>query len=129
MRFLLDTHTLLWALTDPDRLGPRAGEIIADPSTSLFVSAASAWEIATKQRIGKLPEADALVAGYARHLDRLGVSRLAVDEDHALWAGSLRWDHRDPFDRMLAAQAMIESMTLVTDDGAFPGLAGLAVVW
>ncbi|MFF0911922.1 type II toxin-antitoxin system VapC family toxin [Microbacterium enclense] len=129
MRYLLDTHTLLWALTDPTRLGSRAGEVLADPSTTLVVSAASAWEIATKQRLGKLPQADALVAGYSRHLDRLGVERLAIDETHALLSGSLHWGHRDPFDRMLAAQAMIESLTLVSDDAAFDDLPGLAVLW
>jgi len=127
--FLLDTHTLLWALTAPERLGPRSSSVIADPASRLTVSAVSAWEIATKNRIGKLPQADALVGGYERHLDRLGVERLAIDETHALLAGSMQWDHRDPFDRMLAAQAMVESLTLITDDAAFAGLAGLAVLW
>ncbi len=93
------------------------------------MSAASAWEISTKQRIGKLPHADALVGGYARHLDRLGAERLPIDETHALLAGSLQWDHRDPFDRMLAAQAMVESLTLLSSDDAFSRLAGLAVQW
>lgn len=126
---LLDTHALLWALTDPGRLGDEARSLIADRSTAIVVSAASAWEIATKQRLGKLPQADALVGGYARHLDRLGVSRLPITEEHALLAGRLEWPHRDPFDRMLAAQAMIESMTLVTGDAAFAGMPGLATAW
>ncbi|SDO63225.1 PIN domain nuclease, a component of toxin-antitoxin system (PIN domain) [Microbacterium testaceum StLB037] len=129
MRYLLDTHTLLWALTAPDRLGPASSTILADPSSTIVVSAASAWEISTKQRIGKLPHADALVGGYARHLDRLGAERLPIDETHALLAGALQWDHRDPFNRMLAAQAMVESLTLLSSDDAFSRLAGLAVQW
>lgn len=129
MTYLLDTHTLLWALTEPTRLGPRAAMLIQDRATSLVVSAASAWEIATKHRIGRLPQADALIGGYANHLDRLGVRRLAITEQHVLVGGGLDWSHRDPFDRMLAAQAMVESMTLLTDDSAFDGLAGLRIVW
>ena len=129
MNYLLDTHTLLWALTEPTRLGARARPIVAARSSSLVVSAASAWEISTKQRLGKLPRADALVGGYAHHLDRLGVDRLPITEEHALLAGSLQWTHRDPFDRMLAAQAMIESLTLVTEDSALASLPGLATVW
>lgn len=129
MRYLLDTHALLWALTEPDRLGSRAHEIISARSSELVVSAASAWEIATKQRLGKMPQADALVGVYARHLERLGVERLAISEEHALLAGRLQWDRRDPFDRMLAAQAMTESMTLLSRDPVFEELPGLAVRW
>ncbi len=129
MRYLLDTHTLLWALTDPSRLGAGATEVIADRHSQLVASAASAWEIATKRRIGKLPQVDVLIGGYTRHLNRLGVARLPFTEEHCLLSGSLDWEHRDPFDRMLAAQAMIESMTLVTDDAAFRGLPGLRTLW
>jgi PIN domain nuclease of toxin-antitoxin system len=129
LTFLLDTHTLLWALTDPARLGDEARRVVSARASRLVVSAASAWEIATKQRLGRLPQADALVGAYPRHLDRLGVLRLPVSEEHALLAGRLEWHHRDPFDRVLAAQAMIESLTLVTNDAAFPGLPGLATLW
>ncbi len=129
MRFLLDTHSLLWALTEPEKLGHEAKQIVVDRRSSIVVSAVSAWEIATKQRLGKLPQADVLVAGYSRHLDRLGAVRLPIVEDHALLAGGLDWEHRDPFDRMLAAQAMIESLTLITADEAFRGIAGLRLVW
>lgn len=129
MSYLLDTHTLLWALTAPSRLGPQAASLLVDRRSQLVVSAASAWEIATKHRIGTLPQADAVIGGYSRHLDRLRVSRLPLTEEHCLLSGSLGWSHRDPFDRMLAAQAMIESMTLVTDDGALQGLPGLRTLW
>ncbi len=129
MTYLLDTHTVLWALTDPSRLGGEAAKVIANRRSRLVVSAASAWEIATKHRIGKLPHADAVIGGYARHLDRLGATRLPLTEEHCLLSGSLDWAHRDPFDRMLAAQAMIESLTLVTEDSAFRRLPGLRTLW
>ncbi len=129
MTYLLDTHALLWALTDPARLGRKGRGIMENRASKLVVSAASAWEIATKHRIGRLPQADVLVGAYSRHLDRLGVGRLAIGEEHALLSGGLTWEHRDPFDRMLAAQAMIESMTLITDDGVFDGLPGLRTLW
>ncbi|WP_449281876.1 type II toxin-antitoxin system VapC family toxin [Leucobacter sp.] len=129
MKYLLDTHALLWALTDPVRLGPEARELIAARASPLVVSAVSAWEIATKRRLGKLPQADVLVGAYSRHLDRLGAERMPVAEDHALLAGGLGWEHRDPFDRMLAAQAMVESMTLITHDRVFSELPGVAVRW
>lgn len=129
MTYLLDTHALLWALTDPSQLGPRAAKIVTDRTSRLVVSSASAWEIATKHRLGKLPRADALIGGYARHLDRLGAVRLPMTEEHCLLSGGLTWAHRDPFDRMLAAQAMIESLPLLTEDAAFRGLPGLRTIW
>ncbi|MBU3749745.1 MAG: type II toxin-antitoxin system VapC family toxin [Mycobacterium sp.] len=129
LSYLLDTHVTLWALTDPTRLGPAAREVIENPSSRLVVSAVSAWEIATKQRLGKLPQADVLLGAYAKHLDRLGVVRLAMTEDHALLAGRLEWNHRDPFDRMLAAQAMIESLVIITGDPALADCPGVPTLW
>ncbi len=129
MTYLLDTHVILWALTDPGRLGRSAREVVENRSSRLVVSAVSAWEIATKHRLGKLPQADVLLGGYGKHLDRLGVIRLPVAEDHALLAGRLEWDHRDPFDRMLAAQAMIESLVLITGDPTFAGYPGVPTLW
>ncbi len=129
MTYLLDTHAILWALTDPARLGRSARAVIENRASRLVVSAASAWEIATKNRLGKLPQADAVLGAYSKHLDRLGTTRLPVTEDHALLAGRLDWNHRDPFDRMLAAQAMIESLVLVTGDPNFGGCPGVATLW
>ena len=129
MSYLLDTHVVLWALSEPARLGRKARKIIENPASHLMVSAASAWEIATKQRLGKLPQADALLGAYSKHLDRLGVGRLPVTEEHALLAGRLEWDHRDPFDRMLAAQAMVESLVIITGDPTFAGCRGVLTLW
>lgn len=95
-----------------------------------MVSAASAWEITTKHRLGRLPGGDALfLAGYARNIARLGAERLPITDEHAIVSGALDWPHRDPFDRMLAAQAMVETLVLVTNDVAFANLPGLRTVW
>ncbi|MCT2585696.1 type II toxin-antitoxin system VapC family toxin [Actinophytocola gossypii] len=128
-RLMLDTHVLLWALTEPVRLSAPVHELVADRRTELFVSAASAWEIATKQRLGKLPQAEVLVRAYRQHLARLAVHSVAVGDEHSLLAGSMTWDHRDPFDRMIAAQCMVESLPLATADEAFQTLAGVQVLW
>lgn len=126
---VLDTHTLLWALTDPSKLGRRARKTIEDRRTVLLVSAVSAWEISAKHRVRRLPQADVLIGAFPRHLDTLGVGRLTITEEHCLLSGSLVWSHRDPFDRMLAAQAMIESLTLITDDDAFKTIRGIRTLW
>lgn len=127
--YLLDTHALLWALTDPARLGHQARRVVKDASTKLVVSAVSAWELATKNRLGKLPQADVLISAWSNHLDRLGVDSLTIVDRHAILAGQLDWAHRDPFDRMLAAQSMTEGFTLVTSDPAFTTMAGLRLCW
>lgn len=129
MRVLLDTHALLWAIGEPARLSSAARKLIVDRSNDLAVSAASAWEIATKVRIGKLPGAERIVDDYAGQLRRLGAEELAISGAHALLAGSLRWAHRDPFDRVLAAQAITEGMPFLTADPAFTDLAALTVRW
>lgn len=125
---LLDTHALVWAVGAPERLSPRAREAVEDPRTPLLVSAATAWELATRFRLGRLPEAEALVLQFTAVLARLGARELPVRADHALRAGGLSWSHRDPFDRMLAAQALIENIPLVTRDGAFAALP-VTCVW
>jgi PIN domain nuclease of toxin-antitoxin system len=129
MRVLLDTHTLLYALAQPRRLSPRAAALIRDAANTVLVSTASAWEIATKYRLGKLPGAGGLVASYAAHLSTLRADELPIRSSHALTAGGFRVEHRDPFDRMLAAQALIEGLPLVTDDAAFRSFADVETVW
>ncbi len=85
-------------------------------------------EIVTKHRLGKLPQAEVLVRGYQQHLDRLGVETIDITSEHSLLAGSMEWPHRDPFDRMIAAQCMIESLPLATSDKAFGTLRGVRVL-
>lgn len=129
MRLLLDTHVLLWALAEPRRLSVAAASLLRNPANSLLVSAASAWEIATKQRLGKLPGAEALVGSYHAHLRILRAEELPINSAHALRAGSFRVEHRDPFDRMLAAQAILEGVPLLTDDPSFATFPGLQTLW
>lgn len=128
-RLLLDTHALIWTLLAPQRIPPATLDQIRDPGTELLVSAASAWEIGTKYRLGKLDEAQAVVHGYSDHLRRLHAQELPVTSHHALTAGLLTWDHRDPFDRVIASQCMLESVPLVTTDQAIAAFPGLRVVW
>lgn len=94
--YLLDTHALVWALTEPDALGPAAIAAISDPTAELLVSAASGWEIATKHRLAKMPRAEAVLDALPAHLVRLGASVLPVSLAHALLAGSIQWEHREP---------------------------------
>ncbi|MFH8250919.1 type II toxin-antitoxin system VapC family toxin [Microbacterium sp. B2969] len=129
MRLLLDTHALLWAVGAPARLSAEARELLEDRANELVVSSASAWEVATKFRLGKLPDAAVLVDDWAGVIGRLGAVEIAISARHALYAGSLVWEHRDPFDRVLAAQSVLESIPLVSADEVFASLAGMRVRW
>ena len=129
MKVLLDTHVLLWALLEPERLSVEVAATIRDPGTEVIVSAACAWEIATKHRIGKLTTAHAVVAAYPEHLARIRAEELPVSARHALLGGGMAWDHQDPFDRLIGAQAVTESLPLVTRDPVFDGLPGVRVLW
>jgi PIN domain nuclease of toxin-antitoxin system len=119
MSYLLDTHILLWWLFNDPKLNSNCRSIIHNRDNRIFVSSASAWEISTKYRIGKLPEAKELVENYAQILQNAQFVELAVTAAHAIRAGSLPIDHRDPFDRMLMAQAEIENLPILTYDKAF----------
>ncbi|MFN2496190.1 MAG: type II toxin-antitoxin system VapC family toxin [Pseudonocardiaceae bacterium] len=114
MRLLLDSHVVLWSLHRPERLSTEAATAITDPVNSVDVSVASLWELSIKQSIGKLT-----VDGDLReHLVRQRFSELPVLGVHALAVRDLPWHHRDPFDRLLIAQARCEGLTLVTADSA-----------
>lgn len=128
MKLLLDTHALLWWLTDDDRLSPAARLAVADESNEIFVSAASAWEIATKQRLGKLDQVPEATRRFGELVAADGFAHLAITHLHALRAGAYGTAHRDPFDRMLAAQSEIESLALVTCDAAFRAF-GTRTLW
>ncbi|HEY9627261.1 MAG TPA: type II toxin-antitoxin system VapC family toxin [Coleofasciculaceae cyanobacterium] len=119
MSYLLDTHILLWWLFDDPKLDSTCRDIIRNPDHRIFVSSASTWEIATKYRIGKLPEAKQLVEEYPQILQQAKFIELAITAAHGLRAGSLPIAHRDPFDRMLMAQAELENLPILTYDEAF----------
>jgi len=129
MQVLCDTHALLWAIRQPTRLSARARALMENPRVSLLASSVSAFEVATKHRLGKLPEADLLIHEYGRLIARLGARPLPLQDAHALWAGALPWEHRDPFDRLIAAQSMVEHAPLITADPAFADLGGLETIW
>jgi PIN domain nuclease of toxin-antitoxin system len=116
LRALLDTHSWLWMRAEPDRLSEPSRELLRDPSSELFFSAASAWEIAVKFATGKLRLPEPPVDFVAQRLAEDRVSALPILIAHALHAGELPPHHRDPFDRLLIAQARIEGLTLLTAD-------------
>ena len=117
--YLIDTHILLWWLFDDPKLDDTCRKIISNPDHRIFVSSVSAWEIATKYRIGKLPEAKEIVEQYSQILHQARFIELNITSAHALRAGNLPIAHRDPFDRMIMAQAELEILPLITYDKAF----------
>ncbi|MFI5230545.1 MAG: type II toxin-antitoxin system VapC family toxin [Gemmatimonadales bacterium] len=127
MRLLLDTHALLWWLAGDRRLSVRARRAIADDDNTVLVSAASAWEISTKHRLGKL-DASAVIGRLSSVLASQGFDSLDMTVDHAERAGALPGEHRDPVDRMLAAQAQAANLTLVSNDAAFDSY-GVTRMW
>lgn len=117
--YLLDTHILLWWLFNDPKLNAECRDIIRNPAHRILVSSVSAWEIATKYRIGKLPEAKQIVEEYSQILHQSKFIELPITSAHALRAGSLPISHRDPFDRMIMAQAELENLPVITYDAAF----------
>ncbi len=128
MRLLLDTHALLWWLAGDVQLSPAARDAMGDDANEVCVSAASAWEVATKHRLGKLPGAGPLAVDFAREVRRQGFQPLPITLEHGQVAGSLVGTHRDPFDRMLVAQAREEKMALVSNESVFDAF-GVTRVW
>ena len=119
MHLLIDTHALLWWLIDDPALPASARKHLARAGNTIHVSSASAWEIATKFRIGKLPDANDLLADFASYLARERFESLPISIDHAVRAGLLPGPHKDPFDRMLIAQAQAENIPILSNDAAF----------
>lgn len=119
MRYLLDTHVWLWMLAEPERLGQSVEDLLGDEANQLLLSAASSWEIAIKHSTGRLKLPEPPDRFVPRYLERTGVQGLPVQHGHALAVARLAWHHRDPFDRLLVAQAQVERVALVTADHAF----------
>ena len=119
MRALIDTHALLWWVADSARLSETARSVIADDSNNIFVSAASAWELATKYRLGKLPGGERVASDVVACIASQGFRELGISVADAERAGRLAGPHRDPFDRMLIAQALARDLRIVSVDRAF----------
>ncbi|MFZ0821724.1 MAG: type II toxin-antitoxin system VapC family toxin [Candidatus Acidiferrales bacterium] len=119
MRLLLDTHALLWWIADDRSLPPPARRFIASASNEVMVSAVSAWEIATKVRLGKLIGAEDLAGDFAGFLLREGFEQLPISIEHGLRAGLLTGPNKDPFDRMLVAQCQSENLPILSNDRIF----------
>jgi PIN domain nuclease of toxin-antitoxin system len=128
LRVLLDTHTLIWWMTTDPHLSKSARNLIEEKSNTSLVSAVSAWEIATKVRLGRLPAAADLVQDFVADLARERIDILAVTADHGIRAGLLPGPHQDPFDRMLIAQALAENIPIVGNDQALDGY-GVRRLW
>ena len=128
MRVLLDTHAFLWWIADSGRLSLAARQVIADETNDIVVSAASAWEITTKYRIGKLPGAEAVALDVAGVISAQGFEHLPISVVDAERAGRLPGPHRDPFDRMLAAQAQARDLAVVSADTALDAY-GIRRIW
>lgn len=116
MRYLIDTHVLLWAAFRKQMLSDTARSLIESEANEILVSAVSAWEISTKYRLGKLPSASVLVEDFVVKVTGAGYLLMPISVKHALRAGMLPGAHRDPFDRMLAAQAIQEDIPLISND-------------
>ncbi|MSP00139.1 MAG: type II toxin-antitoxin system VapC family toxin [Acetobacteraceae bacterium] len=128
MNLLLDTHTVVWWWTDDPRIPAAARQAIAEAGNIVYVSAVSAWEIATKNRLGKWPGVERIVEEFPALLRKSRFVPLPVSVEHARQAGMLTAAHRDPFDRMLIAQSREEKAMLVSADTAFRAL-GVDLIW
>jgi len=124
---LADTHTLRWWLDDPDRLSAAAKAFLADPSTSLMISVVVPWELAIKTRAGKI-DVEPLLSRWQEMLENQGFSEIPVESEHAIRAGLLPLHHRDPFDRMLAAQAQVTGWPIISADRIFD-YYGVRRIW
>jgi PIN domain nuclease of toxin-antitoxin system len=128
-RLLLDTHVFLWAIAEPKRLSSKARNAITKLDNQVYVSPVTAYELSYKHRQGKLPSGAAIVTSFARQVAHLYASELSISAPHTLAAGQLEWHHTDPFDRILAAQAMVEGLTLVTADEDLQAFEPVATLW
>lgn len=129
MKLLLDTQCWLWWFTQPKRLSEETIARIADETNELWFSVASIWEMGIKVAIGKLPLPEPLDGYISSRMSQLGARSLEITATHALRAAALPLHHRDPFDRMLIAQAQLEGMTLVSVDAMFGQYSDVSILW
>ena len=129
VNYLLDTHTFLWVALDDLKISDAAKTAIKDKNAKIFVSPVTAYEIMNKYRLGKLPDYTYVAENYLNIFQNVGAEDLPITTEHLHLAGKFDWSHRDPFDRMLAAQAFTESLTLITNDPAFQDLSWLKLLW
>lgn len=125
MTYLLDTHVFVWLVGEANKVPARIRDELSDPSRQLLVSSVSAFEVATKVRVGTFDHARHLISTWQDRVADIGAGEIALTTRHSELAGSLEWAHRDPFDRMLAAQALVGNLTLVTADPVFADVIGL----
>ena len=116
MKLLLDTHTFLWWITDDPQLSKKARELISDGHNILYWSAASSWEVSIKYALGRMPLPEAPEQFLPAEIEKNRLESLPIIDAHAFQAGQLPHHHRDPFDRMLVAQAQVESLALLSND-------------
>jgi PIN domain nuclease of toxin-antitoxin system len=128
VRALLDTHTLLWWILDHPALTRTAQEVLSETSNTMIVSAASAWELAIKFRMGKLPRAADLVSNFTSEVEHEGFFLLPISPEHGIRAGLLPGPHKDPFDRMLIAQSQAENIPIISNDIVFEAY-GVRLIW
>jgi len=129
VKYLLDTHALLWAIGKGSKLSEAAMKVIRDEDAPKFVSSVTAYEIMNKYRLGKLVEYGIIAENYFIFLSDLGIAELPITAHQAHFAGDFEWEHRDPFDRLLAAQTVLGKFTLITNDPAFDQLPWVKTLW
>ncbi len=129
MRYLLDTHALIWVARDEkNRFSAQVSALLIANPSAVYVSVASAWEMATKSRLAKLPGVEVFLGSFESRLVVAGFNSLQITIRHSLLAGSLEGSHKDPFDRILAAQALLENLTLLSNDAALDAF-GVRRIW
>ena len=128
MRVLIDSHVLIWAVDEPARLGKGALTALQDPANDLLVSSGTVWELAIKVGLKKLTLSIPYKQWMTKAIADLSLSVLPISVDHADTQSRLSWHHRDPFDRLLAAQCMVEQISIISADSVFD-LYGIARIW
>ncbi|MFN0277150.1 MAG: type II toxin-antitoxin system VapC family toxin [Pyrinomonadaceae bacterium] len=128
MNLLLDTHVFMWMHEDAKRLSQKAADSITDPANALFLSVVSVWEMQIKIKLGKFSFSDKLAEVISMQQEVNSVRILPLDLSHALYLENLELHHKDPFDRLLISQALVENLTIVTVDQDFPKY-GVNILW